>query len=170
LQENKSIDGQQSSLTLKLKTSKKKLKDSVKFLKAAILEEAGDKNIAESWYINYGLRKVNGSIWSFSSDNDTAKQQIDTLVAKLSEPNNPIANRKFGLTYFTDLRNEFVSTWDTSKALKSQKTVISQECIALKTQAILYQRDLKKMIQMSFRGQNINKVLREFGFLSETAS
>jgi hypothetical protein len=170
LQENKSIDGQQSSLTLKLKTSKKKLKDSVKFLKATILEEAGDKNIAESWYINYGLRKVNSSIWSFSTDNDTAKQQIDILITKLSEPNNPIANRKFGLAYFTDLRDEFVTAWDTSKALKSQKTVISQECIALKTQAILYQRDLKKMIEMSFRGQNINKVLREFGFLSETAS
>ena len=118
-------------------------------------------------YATYGLERIKNTI-TFPIDNDRLMQRLSMLLAKLQEPNNPIALRNQGLIYWSDLISRHTLEWNTSRNMKSNKSQLSQECRNLHDQVGAILSKLFRQIVLDFDKNQVASVRRSFGFLNET--
>lgn len=140
-------------------TSTKRLKEYIR--------DAYSKD-AEPEYAAYGLEKTKTNSYAFPKDNDSRKECLARLIARMSSPQNPLANRTQGLSYWTDLVTRHTIEWEKSKNLKSRKAELSENCKANLKKATTLQKKLLAQIKIDFEKENLATVRRRFGFLNET--
>ena len=121
----------------------------------------------EATYAAYGLEK-SGSNYVFPSDNDRLSQRLSILLAKLKEPNNPIALRNKGLVFWQDIVTRHNREWNLSKNMKSNKAQLSQECRNLQKEISGLLSKLFRQISLDNDKSQVASVRRTFGFLNET--
>ena len=123
---------------------------------------------AEAEYAAYGLEKIKSNSYSFPKDNDSRRECLARLIARMNSPQNPIATRTQGLAYWTDLVTRHTIEWEKSKTLKSRKSELSENCKANLKKATTLQKKLLAQIKIDFERENLPTVRRRFGFLNET--
>jgi hypothetical protein len=118
-------------------------------------------------YASYGLEIINKN-FMFPTDNDRLMQRLGMLLAKLQEPNNPLANRNQGLAYWEDLITRHAAEWTLSKNMKATKSKLSQECRDMHTEVGDKLSKLFRQIAIDNDRDQVASVRRTFGFLNET--
>ena len=152
--------------TANLKAVNNQINKSLVRLKEYI-RDSYNTNIEEE-YQAYGLEKMGKGNFSFPTDNDRRMQRLFILQQKLNEPNNPVANRAQGLTYWNDIITKHTDEWQTSKNLKSGKSQLSSECKAYHKQAGEWLMKFNRQLSIDFDKIQLANVRRTFGFLNET--
>jgi len=166
-EENLTVTDDKKTNTISLETLNQEINDSAKFLREYIRDEYSEATDLSDHYQKYGLVKASSGSYVFSTKNALRAQGLTKLVDKLSEANNPFANRKRGLIYWQNLRDMHAVAWDESQDLKQDKSDVSQTASELnKTIDFLLRRFLASL-KGGFYGKNFIKVRRSFGFLRE---
>ena len=147
-----------------LRKANKELAAGVKFLKAYLLEEYG-KNDALSHYSEYGL-VLESKTYRFPIDNDDRMKKLDTLVNTLSAPNNPFRDKKYGLAYWENLRNEHRNSWTLCKTLDGNRSVLAKAIQLDKKKALDLQSRLRQQVKINDK-ENYKSIWRNLGFQSE---
>ena len=147
-----------------LRKANKELATSIKFLKSYLLEEYG-KEDAVTHYSEYGLVLEN-RIYRFPKDNDDRMKKLDTLINTLSAPNNPFQHKKYGLTYWENLRNEHKLNWNLCKTLDGNRSVLAKAIQLDKKKALNWQSRLRQQVKINDK-ENHKSIWRNLGFQSE---
>jgi hypothetical protein len=134
-----------------------------KFVKGYLEELFDDK--AKSYYSAYGIVPM-GKNYGIPTDNDHRMRSLDTLVAELSKPNNPLKIRKYGLAFWTVLRDKQRFNWTNLKKYDGDRSINSDILKNAKKQALSYQSRLRASIKVYYP-LNYKSVQRDFGFQSE---
>jgi hypothetical protein len=162
--QNANQDTLKKDNTANLKTLNAEIKKSSVRLKEYI-RDAYEVNL-EAMYAAYGLEKI-GTNHTFPADNDRLLQCLSVLLLKLQEPNNPLADRKLGLTYWEDIITRHATAWTLSKNMKSTKAQLSQECRDLHKEVGDKLSKLFRQIAIDNDRSQVASVRRTFGFLNE---
>ena len=121
----------------------------------------------DAMYAAYGFEKI-GTTYVMPRDNDRLMQRLGMLLAKLQEPNNPIAGRNKGFLYWQELIFKHEMEWTKSKELKSSKAQISQDCKELHKEVGAILSKIFRQIALDNPADKVASVRRAFGFLNET--
>jgi hypothetical protein len=165
---NASQDSTNSNAVALLKTTNKTINESVKVLRKYIVAEYPLLKNVNTHLLNYGLETNSRGTYEIPSDNDRRVQRITILVNKMSEPNNPFAQKDFGLTHWQQLQTDQKTAWETSLEGKGDKTTHSRETKAYFDTLNEVLRKLSLQIKIDFPKADHKKIMREFGFLNET--
>lgn len=165
--ENLTVTDDKKTNTVSLESINKEINNSAKFLREYIRDEYSEENDLSAYYQKYGLVKASSGSYLFSTKNVLRAQGLNKLVDKLTEPNNPFANRKRGLVYWQNLRDMHAIAWDESQDLKQNKSGASQTTNDLNEEIELLLRRFLASLKGAFYGKNFVKVRRSFGFLRE---
>ena len=164
--ENSLQDSLKQTNSVALKNANTEISKAVTRLKAYIKDEY-EVNL-ETHYAAYGLEKDGNNNYIIPTDNDRREQRLTILLQKLSEPNNPIATRKVGLAFWTDVIAQQKAAWNDSKAMKSRKAQLAEECRTMHVQSGEWISKLYKSIAIDFEKSKVASTRRAFGFLNET--
>lgn len=165
--ENTQQDVYKKQNTTALRTVNKEIDTAIKMLRRYLKAEYVTEKNLSTHYAQYGLELDKGNSFSIVSDNDRRRQRMSILIAKLSEPNNPIAAKQFGLSHWIQLQAQHNTAWDDSKNMKTRKTTLSRETQKYAAEVKELLRKLQAQIKIDFPKTDHPKVLREFGFLNE---
>ena len=152
-----------SQAVLALKESNLSITKHTKFLKSYLAEEYD--NNAKTYYAGYGII-TNGKLHTIPTDNDHRMRSLDTLVAELDKPNCPLQDKKFGLAFWTALRDTHRANWTAMKTYDGDRSINSDNLKTAKKQAMSYQSRLKASIKINYP-DNYKAVYRDFGFQTE---
>jgi hypothetical protein len=152
-----------NQVVLNLKTVNALISKHTKFIKNYLTEEY--YNDAKTYYTGYGIITI-GRAYSIPTDNDHRMRSLDTLVTELSKPNNILADKKFGLAFWEDLRDQHRANWTSLKTYDGDRSMNSDALKLAKKQALSYQSRLRASIKIMYP-TNYKAVLRDFGFQSE---
>jgi hypothetical protein len=115
----------------------------------------------------YGLERVGKAGYRIPVDNDRRMQRIQILVAKISEVNDPIANKPQGRSFWLELSSKHSVLWAESKKMNSDKTTLSRETKAYHTQMKSVLNKIYTQLKLDFAKEELAQIRREFGFLNE---
>jgi hypothetical protein len=152
-----------SQVVLNLKTVNALITKHTKFIKNYLTEEYD--NDAKTYYTGYGIITI-GRAYSIPTDNDHRMRSLDTLIAELSKPNNVLANKKFGLAFWEDLRDQHRTNWTSLKMYDGDRSMNSNALKIAKKEALSYQSRLRASIKIMYP-TNYKPIFRDFGFQSE---
>lgn len=152
-----------SQVVLNLKTVNALISKHTKFIKNYLTEEYSDD--AKTYYTGYGIAVI-GRAYSIPTDNDHRMRSLDTLVAEMSKANNILANKKFGLVFWEDLRNQHRTNWTKLKIYDGDRSMNSNTLKIAKKEALSYQSRLRASIKIMYP-TNYKSIFRDFGFQSE---
>ena len=147
-----------------LRKVNKELMASIKFLKAYLVEEYG-KIDALTHYSEYGL-VFESKTYRFPMDNDDRMKKLDTLIHTLSMPNNPFQGKKYGLTYWKNLRDEHKTNWTLCKTLDGNRSVLAKAIQLDKKKALNWQSRLRQQVKINDK-ENYKSIWRNLGFQAE---
>lgn len=125
--------GARPQYTVALEAINKEINDAIKYIKGYIQEEHGDegKEVVQSYYPAFGIVKKNGA---FEIPIDASKRKIalDLMLAGIAANN--FQTRKYGLTYWTDIKTRYDALVLTSRTLDGsisdnvgEKNVLKEE-------------------------------------------
>lgn len=163
---NKQQDINKKLNTENLKAANQTITKSIKRLKEYIRDEYNIN--AESQYAAYGLEKSSSGNYTFPTDNDRREYCLSIFLNKLKTPNDPIASKNQGLSYWEPLILTHATEWNNSKNIKSLKTAASDACKTYYKQSGNLLGKLHKQISIDFEKSKVAATRRMFGFLNET--
>ena len=141
---------------LGLKESNDDISKYAKFIKT-YLEEEYDTD-SKTYYVGYGI--------VMPKDNDHRMRSLDTLITELNKVGNPLKNKKYGLTFWTALRDKHRTNWTNLKVYDGDRSMNSNNLKVAKKDALSYQSRLRSIIKI-MHPTNYKSVYRDFGFQSE---
>jgi hypothetical protein len=153
--------------TAELKLVNKDIEEAIKMLRRYLKAESPDNSQLNTQYAMYGLEANSKGIYSLIQDNDRRYQRMFVLIAKLSEPNNIIAGKSFGLAHWQQLQARHSKAWEDSKNMKKQKATLSRETKGYLLQLKELLSKFQAQLKIDFPKADRAKVMREFGFLNE---
>lgn len=163
--QNATHDAVKKDNTNALKEVRKQIRANTTRLKNYIKDEYEEN--ADAMYSAYGLEKIKNN-FIFPTDGDRLSQRLSMLLVKLQEPNNPIANRKQGLTYWQNLITEHDTLWAASKNMKMDKSNLVIECRDLHKEIGDILSRLYRQIALDYPRDQVALIRRNFGYLNET--
>ena len=152
-----------SQTVLALKSANADITKYSKFIKTYLQEEYDDN--AKTYYAGYGIITF-GKSHTIPTDNDHRMRSLDTLVAELAKTNNPLQDKKYGLAFWTDLRDRHRLNWTNKKTYDGDRSINSNSLTTAKKEAVSYQTRLRASIKIMYP-DNYKSILRDFGFQSE---
>jgi hypothetical protein len=152
-----------SQAVLALKDANADITKYAKFIKVYLAEMYD--NDAKSYYAGYGIVAINKG-YGIPVDNDHRMRSLDTLITELSKPNNPLAAKKFGLAFWTALRDTHRENWTNLKVFDGDRSMNSDTLKNTKKEALSYQSRLRASIKINYP-TNYKSVYRDFGFQTE---
>ncbi len=135
----------------------------IKFVKSYLEEAYGDN--AKTYYSAYGIVAI-GKSYNIPTDNDHRMRSLDTLVAELGKASSPLKTKKYGLTYWTALRDKHRLNWTNLKKYDGDRSVNSDSLKTAKKEALSYQSRLRASIKIHYP-LNYKSIYRDFGFQNE---
>lgn len=154
---------ERKQVILGLKEANTDITKYAKFLKT-YLEEEYD-NDAKTYYSGYGI-VLTGKNYAIPKDNDHRMRSLDTLITELSKTGNPLKNKKYGLVFWTSLRDKHRTNWTNLKIYDGDRSMNSNTLQTAKKEALSYQGRLRNIIKI-MHPTNYKSVYRDFGFQSE---
>ena len=133
-------------------------------LKGYIIDEFGKEN-AIRLYDQYGIIHK-GKKYAFPSDNDDCGRSLDMVVAELSKPAHPLANKKYGLDFWIVQRDAQRAAWATNKTMDGERSMLTATLQSQKKEAVKLQARLRTHLRAAF-GDSYKSVWRDFGFQNE---
>lgn len=164
IQEQKQTEALRRAATAELKAVNAKINAQLRNLKDYIVDEYGKENV----YVHYPAYGIILSIkgYTLPVDNDTRARSLDLIVAELSKPGHPLANKKYGLAFWTAQRDTQRATWASIKSIDGKRSILSGRLTIARNKAKELQSRLRMHIRATF-GDNQRSVLRDFGFQAE---
>ncbi len=153
--------------TADLQALNKLINTALSTLKSHIKIIAWQSNILQSEYAKYGLLKI-GASYKFPVDNSFRQVALQTLISKLQEANNPIANQAQGLNFWTDLQTRHAALWNNSNQLRSNTSQLAQQTDVLTEKVRNDLKRVKKMLEIEYTGADLKRQKRTIGFLKES--
>lgn len=160
----KQNDATRREVTSRLKAVNKTINSHLKNLKDYLSDEYG-KDISKVWYAAYGIEKK-GSLYILPTDNDGRGRSLDILIQELSKPNNPIATKKYGLSFWINQRDEHKEIWASSKAIDGTRSIYADKLKTAKLEAKRLQSRLRMHLRATY-GEQYKSIWRDFGFQNE---
>ena len=147
-----------------LKTTNAKIAAAQKYLKGYIAEQYDTAN-AKTYYTAYGIEKK-GNAYGIPVDNDQRMRALDAMIATLSQTGNPFKTKKYGLTFWTALRDAHRTAWTQCKNIDGTRSVLSAAIKANKVLALSYQSRLRQQIKVN-EPISYKNIWRDLGFQAE---
>lgn len=125
--------GDRPQYTVALETINKEINDSIKYIKGYLSEEHGDegKEVVQSYYPAFGIVKRAGA---FEIPVDASKRKIALDLMLKGITANNFQTRKYGLTYWTDIKTRYDGLVQTTRDLDGgiadkvgEKNVLKEE-------------------------------------------
>ncbi len=165
--ENLTVTDDKRANTKSLTALNAEINDSAKHLREYIRDEYSEESDLSDHYIKYGLVKASSGTFVFSAKNTLRAQNLDKLVSKMEEPNNPFAGRKRGLNYWRSIRDGHAAAWESSQDLKQDRSEFSKTASDLNAEIETLLRRFLASVKGAFYGRNYVKTRRMFGYLRE---
>lgn len=162
--EQRLLDAQRAEATSNFKSINQSIDKSLGLLKNAIALEHGKKQ-SVVLYGSYGIQKIN-EIYVIPRDNDSRAHALSVMVKSLERSSDSIKNSKYGLEYWTDLRDKHLVAWDLNKRLDGLRSILANRLQDSKQQAKEWQSRLRAHLKVTYY-DNYKSVWRDFGFQVE---
>lgn len=164
---NSNEDSVKKDNTLELSKINKEINEAVKVLRNYIKGEHPEETDFKRYYISHGLETNKARSYILPADNDRRQQRLIILVKELSNSRAGYVNSRFGLQFWADAQAKHAKSWEHSKAIKSNKSGLSQQTKSLFAQLYSILQRLQTQIRLDFDKKEQPAVYRTFGFLNE---
>jgi hypothetical protein len=125
------------------------------------------KTAVTAMYSSYGLIELS-NIYALPRDNGFRQTALLSLVAKLQEPNNPIAMQTYGLRFWSDLQAHHSQYWNTSNQARANKSNYADQTEQLVIEVQKNLQHIRQCMKMQYSGLELNRQKRYIGFLKES--
>jgi len=168
IQEQDGLETDKFQNTKALKEVNKLINNGVGQLKKHLKSEYSDQKNLDSFYKEYGLEPDNRGVYTLPNDNNDRMIALKKLVAKLSEPQNPLAGKTFGLVEWTQAKDNHEQEWNASNDIRSNRSNVSNQVVTLLNTVRESLQNVQKYINAVNKPADAKAIKRGLGFLKES--
>ncbi len=168
IQEQDGLETDKFNNTKALKEANKLINDGVGQLKKHLKSEYSDQKNLDSFYKEYGLEPDNRGIYTLPNDNSERIVALKKLVDKLSEPQNPLAQKTFGLAEWIQAKDKHLQEWNSSNSIRSNRSSVSNQIVTLLNTVRESLRNVQKYVNAVNKPADAKAIRRGLGFLKES--
>jgi hypothetical protein len=171
-------DSSQNSIDLKTNTNRlsllnKEIDKQLSTLKSYLkLHYFGQSVDWDTIYSQYGLTSNNNAPnktgYMLPKDNGLRQAAMDTLINKLQEANNPVANQVYGLNSWQNLQTQHRDLWAASQQYRSNSSNYSLQGDILVKEIKAELLNLRRTMSMVYNKTDFARQKRAIGFLKES--
>lgn len=168
IQQQDGLETSKFNNTKALKEVNKLINNGVSQLKKHIKSEYADQKNWDTYYKEYGLEADNKGTYALPNDNSNRAIALDKLIAKLSEPQNPLARKSFGLAEWQQAKRDHAQEWSNSNTIRSDRSNVSNQITNLLATVRESLNYVQKYVSATNNPADAKAIKRGLGFLKES--